>query len=203
MINPRIKIFNWTFFFIFNRELYSLDDVVREGYMLIAERARSTQEREEILRVLTEECKTAFSATCLYKNPMEVPTTKEIKTGKTQLQSKLVYEMTRYEYADLLDAQRKLRAGELLVEGVKGIVLTENFQRMWALVGRCITYNEPGLLIGETGCGKTAVCQLIAAYRGQRIRVLNCHQSIETADIIGSLRPIRGNLPFSSIVNVV
>lgn len=170
--------------------------------MLIAERARSTQEREEILRVLTEECKTVFSSTSLYKNPMDLPATKDGKTGKTQLQSKLVYEMTRYEYTDLLDAQRKLQAGELFVEGVKGIVLTENFQRMWTLVGRCITYNEPGLLIGETGCGKTAVCQLMAAYRGQRIRVLNCHQSIETADIIGSLRPIRGKAPLFYIIKL-
>jgi ABC-type dipeptide/oligopeptide/nickel transport system ATPase component len=55
-----------------------------------------------------------------------------------------------------------------------------------------LTHNEPALLIGETGCGKTTICQLLAAYSNQKIRILNCHQSTESSDIIGGLRPVRG-----------
>ena len=84
------------------------------------------------------------------------------------------------------------RRGELDVEGVKGVAITSAMRRMWRLVGRCVSQNEPALLIGETGSGKTTICQLYAAVRGQRIRILNCHQSTETTDIIGGLRPVRG-----------
>lgn len=104
------------------RELYSLDDVVREGYMLIAERARSVHEREEILCVLNEECKTIFAASALYKNPIDFAAVKDSKPSKAQVQSQPLYEMKRYEYADLLDAQQKLQAGELIVEGVNGTI---------------------------------------------------------------------------------
>ena len=89
-------------------------------------------------------------------------------------------------------AQEQLRRGELDVEGVKGVAITAAMRRMWRLVGRCVAQNEPALLIGETGSGKTTICQLFAAVRGQRIRILNCHQSTETSDIIGGLRPVRG-----------
>lgn len=161
---------------------------MREGFMLIAERLRFEEEKEEVLKILNQECRTDLVSSSMYRLSPEAPS-----SNRQQSQNKLQeYEKKRYAYEDLLAAQEKLQSGELRVEGVKGIAITESFQRMWTLVGRCISYDEPALLIGETGCGKTAVCQLFAAYRGQRIRVLNCHQSIETADIIGSLRPIRG-----------
>ena len=37
---------------------------------------------------------------------------------------------------------------------------------MLALVLQAIENKEPVLLCGETGCGKTLVCELIAAQRG-------------------------------------
>jgi hypothetical protein len=48
------------------------------------------------------------------------------------------------------------------------------------------------LLVGETGCGKTTICQIIALLRFQHLRIMNCHQNTETSDFLGSLRPIRG-----------
>jgi midasin (ATPase involved in ribosome maturation) len=44
--------------------------------------------------------------------------------------------------------------------GLKHMVFTQSLQRLFALVGRCIKHQEPVLLVGETGCGKTTVCQL-------------------------------------------
>jgi midasin len=44
--------------------------------------------------------------------------------------------------------------------GLKQMVFTKSLQRLFSLVGRCIKHQEPVLLVGETGCGKTTVCQL-------------------------------------------
>ena len=64
-------------------------------------------------------------------------------------------------------------------------------RRLFSLVESCLSHKEPALLVGETGCGKTSVCQLLALLRGQRLRVLNCHQHTETGDFLGGFRPAR------------
>ena len=53
-------------------------------------------------------------------------------------------------------------------------------------------HDEPILLVGETGTGKTTVCQLFAEAVGQTLHMINCHQHTETSDFIGGLRPARG-----------
>jgi midasin (ATPase involved in ribosome maturation) len=50
---------------------------------------------------------------------------------------------------------------------------------------------EPVLLVGETGTGKTTVCQMAALMRGQRLHILNCNQHTETSDFLGGFRPTR------------
>ena len=50
---------------------------------------------------------------------------------------------------------------------------------------------EPVLLVGETGTGKTTVCQMAAHMRGQRLHILNCNQHTETSDFLGGFRPAR------------
>lgn len=71
------------------------------------------------------------------------------------------------------------------------IVWTRGMKRLFAIAVRCIEVAEPILLVGETGSGKTTVCQLIAALRCQALHIANCHQNTETADLIGGLRPNR------------
>jgi midasin len=51
--------------------------------------------------------------------------------------------------------------------------------------------NEPALLIGETGIGKTTACQMLAARREQKLHILNCNQHTETSDFLGGYRPNR------------
>ncbi|KAF9464151.1 midasin nuclear AAA ATPase [Collybia nuda] len=72
-----------------------------------------------------------------------------------------------------------------------GVIWTSAMQRLFTLVSRALRFNEPVLLVGETGSGKTSVCQLFAEACSQRLHGLNCHQNTETADLIGGLRPIR------------
>eukprot|EP00727_Mastigamoeba_balamuthi_P013922 m51a1_g9152 hypothetical protein (5493) ;mRNA; r:105121-123237 len=91
--------------------------------------------------------------------------------------------------ARLYDGEAALR--EQLAEEC-GVVWTPSMRRLFSLVGRCLKHSEPVLIVGETGCGKTTVCQLWAHALKRRLRTLNCHQNTETADFIGGVRPVRG-----------
>ncbi|KAK8847475.1 hypothetical protein IAR55_005333 [Kwoniella newhampshirensis] len=71
------------------------------------------------------------------------------------------------------------------------MVWTKAMQRLFGLVAAALAHNEPVLLVGETGCGKTSVCEVIAQVFGQKLVGVNCHQNMETADLLGSQRPVR------------
>jgi midasin len=71
------------------------------------------------------------------------------------------------------------------------LVWTSAFQRLFVLVASAIKHHEPVLLVGDTGTGKTSVCQYLAEVLGRRLYILNCHQNTETADLLGGLRPVR------------
>lgn len=71
------------------------------------------------------------------------------------------------------------------------IVWTSSMRRLYSLLLRALQSNEPVLLVGETGCGKTSVCQMYADAKSRVLYFVNCHQNTETADLIGALRPVR------------
>ncbi|GAM90306.1 hypothetical protein ANO11243_083490 [Dothideomycetidae sp. 11243] len=71
------------------------------------------------------------------------------------------------------------------------IVWTGAMRRLYALTVSAVKHNEPVLLVGETGCGKTTVCQVIAQVRQQQLSIVNAHQNTETGDLIGAQRPAR------------
>lgn len=58
-------------------------------------------------------------------------------------------------------------------------------------VSKALEYKEPVLLVGETGGGKTTVCDLLASMNGQNLVTVNCHMHTESSDFIGGLRPVR------------
>jgi midasin (ATPase involved in ribosome maturation) len=66
----------------------------------------------------------------------------------------------------------------------------EKSRRMAILLDRCLKFNEPILLVGPTGCGKTTIVQLLSP---QGLSIMNCHQQTEASDFIGGLRPVREN----------
>eukprot|EP01029_Cantina_marsupialis_P012772 TRINITY_DN2822_c0_g1_i4.p1 TRINITY_DN2822_c0_g1~~TRINITY_DN2822_c0_g1_i4.p1 ORF type:complete len:5400 (+),score=2320.53 TRINITY_DN2822_c0_g1_i4:448-16200(+) len=68
---------------------------------------------------------------------------------------------------------------------------TNSLRRLFSLCGKCLQNKEPFLLVGETGCGKTTVCQIFAKLYSQELTIVNCHQHTETADFLGGLRPCR------------
>ncbi|KAH3662481.1 hypothetical protein OGAPHI_005733 [Ogataea philodendri] len=78
-----------------------------------------------------------------------------------------------------------------LLQLPSSIVWTKAMRRLAVLVATSIKYKEPLLLVGETGCGKTTVCQLIAQFYGKQLVTVNAHQNTETGDLLGSQRPVR------------
>ncbi|KAI6712893.1 hypothetical protein JHW43_004547 [Diplocarpon mali] len=73
----------------------------------------------------------------------------------------------------------------------QGVVWTQAMRRLYVLVAHAIRNNEPVLLVGETGCGKTTVCQMLADAFGKELHIVNAHQNTETGDLIGAQRPVR------------
>lgn len=73
----------------------------------------------------------------------------------------------------------------------QGAVWTNAMRRLYALVCRAVANSEPVLLVGETGCGKTTVFQMLADALSQELHIVNAHQNTETGDLIGSQRPVR------------
>lgn len=71
------------------------------------------------------------------------------------------------------------------------VVWTPAMRRLFVLVAEALKNHEPVLLVGETGCGKTQICQVIAVAFGQSLDMYNAHTNTETGDLIGSQRPVR------------
>ena len=71
------------------------------------------------------------------------------------------------------------------------LIWTKAMRRLFILVNEALINNEPVLLVGETGSGKTTVCQVLAELMGKELHIINAHQNTETADIIGGQRPYR------------
>ncbi|KND94913.1 Midasin [Tolypocladium ophioglossoides CBS 100239] len=69
-------------------------------------------------------------------------------------------------------------------QNAQGVVWTHAMRRLYVLVSRALRNNEPVLLVGETGCGKTTALH-------KELHIVNAHQNTETGDLIGSQRPIR------------
>ena len=63
--------------------------------------------------------------------------------------------------------------------------------RLAVLVSKALEFSEPVLIVGETGCGKTTIVQLLAKIRNQQLYSVNCHMHSESADFLGGLRPVR------------
>lgn len=150
-------------------------EVSKEGFMLIGEKLRSAEEHTLITSILNNVCKTNLNVAEIYEND-----------------------------DSLQRAQATFKSGKMQIEGVGGVAITSSFKRMWTLLSRALAHKEPVLLVGETGCGKTMVCQLFAAFNNRNLQIVNCHQSTETSDFIGGLRPVRGrDLIRQSLVNKV
>ena len=69
----------------------------------------------------------------------------------------------------------------------------------------CVRMNEPVLLVGETGAGKTSTVQHLADELGQELVVLNMNQQSESSDMLGGFKPVNvvnlGKISFILFLN--
>uniref|UniRef100_A0A3Q3KQG4 Midasin n=1 Tax=Mastacembelus armatus TaxID=205130 RepID=A0A3Q3KQG4_9TELE len=86
---------------------------------------------------------------------------------------------------------QKQVTSQFIPEEFRHVVWTHGMRRLAVLVGRALRFGESVLLVGDTGCGKTTICQLFAALAGQKFFSVNCHLHMETSDFLGGLRPVR------------
>lgn len=90
-----------------------------------------------------------------------------------------------------IDAIYEQLENKELLQIPTSIVWTKAMRRLAVLVMLSIKYNEPLLLVGETGCGKTTICQVIAEFMQKQLIAVNAHQNTETGDLLGAQRPVR------------
>ncbi|EKG11058.1 von Willebrand factor type A [Macrophomina phaseolina MS6] len=135
----------------------SSQQLAEQGYMLLAERVRKTEERLAVKQIIEKVIK------------------------QTEIDEDVIYSPERAPEMRLY--QENVSSDN--------VVWTRAMRRLYALVANALRHNEPVLLVGETGCGKTTVCQMLADAFGKQLFVVNAHQNTETGDLIGAQRPIR------------
>lgn len=135
-----------------------------EGYLVLAAKVRKVEEADEIRQVIRKHLKRDVDPDNLF--------TLNDKTSP----------VTRHILEEILKNN---------ISGFNHIVWTYHMRRIAVLMKKSCQFKEPVLLVGETGGGKTTVCQLIAAINGQAMRSVNCHMHTESSDFLGNLRPVR------------
>ncbi|KAK0630835.1 P-loop containing nucleoside triphosphate hydrolase protein [Bombardia bombarda] len=144
-------LFRWAL-----RKADTRQHIAENGFMLLAERVRKQEERDEVKKVIEEVFKVKINPDVLYD---------------------------RDSTPEFVSAQG--------INNSQGVIWTKAMRRLYILVKRAIQNNEPVLLVGETGCGKTSVVQLLAEFDKHVLHIVNAHQNTETGDLIGSQRPVR------------
>ncbi|KAF8630919.1 hypothetical protein AX17_005277 [Amanita inopinata Kibby_2008] len=144
------------------RDAVGYQELAENGYMLIAERARREDDKSVVKEVI--------------ESVMGV-----------RIDERTMYDFNNPNVADIC----AYLGCPVPTTDSAGVVWTGAMQQLFILVCRALRFNEPVLLVGETGSGKTSVCQVYADAVQQKLLGLNCHQNTETADLIGGLRPIR------------
>ncbi|KAL9614428.1 MAG: hypothetical protein Q9167_001099 [Letrouitia subvulpina] len=117
------------------------------------------------------------------RNPRERIVVKQIIEDVMKVK---IEEESLYSFARL---QALVAPSDLLAQEMSWTIST---RRLFVLVYEALKHNEPVLLIGGTGSGKTSICQVVARLMGKELYIVNAHQNMETGDLIGSQRPFRG-----------
>ena len=129
--------------------------------MLLGERLRRKSEKDTVKKILEKHCKTSLNIDQMYEE----------------------------KYEELMRDEKNVINENKITDDT--ISITKALKRLYVLMSACIKSKEPVLLVGNTGCGKTTVCQLLSKTTGIPLTILNCHQHTETADMVGGLRPVR------------
>lgn len=135
-----------------------------EGYLVLSSKVRHPDECLEIIQVLKKHLRRDVDPDALFS-----------LSEKTSTVTKPILE-------SLLSKK---------IPGFEHLVWTYQMRKMAVLLSKACDFKEPVLLIGETGGGKTTVCQLLSVIKQQELSIVNCHMHTEASDFLGSLRPVR------------
>ncbi|XP_062980947.1 midasin [Elgaria multicarinata webbii] len=139
-----------------------LQHLANDGFMLLAGRVRKQEEVDVIQTVIEKHFKRKLHPQYLFS---EESVRKQMAKAST--------------WSSVMDDE------------FSHIVWTQGMTRLAVLAGRALEFGEPILLVGDTGCGKTTICQIFAALASQKLHSVNCHLHMETSDFLGGLRPVR------------
>jgi midasin len=143
------------------RKAETVEELAINGYMLLAERVRKPEERRQVKEV--------------------IETVMSRRGPKIRVDLDSLYSEARCPEIGLFKSR----------DSSQKVVWTNSMRRLYVLVSYALRNNEPVLLIGETGCGKTTVCQMLADTFSKELHIVNAHQNTETGDLIGLQRPVR------------
>ena len=99
---------------------------------------------------------------------------------------------------DVMSSEDSVRVGRTMlpceenentVDGFRNFAKTGHALRMLERVSCAVSVNEPALLVGETGTGKTALVQELARLTGAPLTVVNLSNQSESSDFLGGFRP--------------
>jgi len=175
----------------------SMDSCAVAGFMLLGEALRNAEDKATVADVL--------ASIMLKSKPIDTSTLYDRNWQEDIESLRRVFQLPASSASS--DAQAHLSANlssklDLAASPVSslfsGLVDTHCIRRMMALIGSCLHHSEAVLLVGETGSGKTSVCQAFARTLGKQLIILNCHQHTETSDILGGYRPIRARESIAS-----
>lgn len=186
----------------------SLEEVALEGWYLIGERLRTEEERAVVRASLEKH---------VLKKPLKVRFSNDpYVVAFKKIMDRRIAATEAEESA----------TGASVLPSVLPFAFTECSTRLLALSLRALAAGENLLLVGETGSGKTAVCELLSwtlapqrpssveegvcesgLDENQRqllrrlspkgLRVYNAHLQMEAAELLGSMRPVsQGDLLF-------
>ena len=119
------------------------------------------------------------------RNSKERDTVKQVieEVMKVQIDDTQIYSLYKME-----------QSLGLPISSQRDVVWTKSMRRLYVLVTEALKNNEPVLLVGETGSGKTTICQVVAEITDTQLHIVNAHQNLETGDLIGAQRPIRNKI---------
>ncbi|TRY63986.1 hypothetical protein TCAL_02073 [Tigriopus californicus] len=136
--------------------------VAEEGYLVLGSRLRVAEDAEVVAKVLEK----------VFKRKIDV------------------HDMFQPNPSTSLVLRDEMKILSSIKDQCK-IVWTRNARRMASLLLHSAKFEEPVLLVGQTGCGKTSVCQIVCDTLQQTMNTINCHLNTDASDFLGSLRPCR------------
>ncbi|UKZ77768.1 hypothetical protein TrVFT333_005494 [Trichoderma virens FT-333] len=85
---------------------------------------------------------------------------------------------------------RKKKTVSRLQKSKRPFASTSHAKKLLEQIAVAVKLNEPVLLVGETGIGKTTVVQQLAESLGHKLMAVNLSQQSEVGDLLGGFKPV-------------